>query len=472
MIVKYNKFIKKKLNEEFDNSDVPEGINVRAYRKIKAARLFLCSNNPFFSRITYDLIFQEAIDKKRIKTAATDGVRIIYNPDFILSLKSKQVEFLIAHEVMHCCLLHMTRRGNRNPKIWNYAADYAINLLLIDPIDKSRNVGEFIESGLYDKQFIDWSTEQIYEYLLKNPPKKQPKNDGQSGDGDGQSGDGYYEEVPGTGDDVMEKGEGKDLGKSIDKVEGDEGNEEVDIEKQRDKMSADELGRDWASKAKIAASSGGAMANRFFNYLKKTSNRTNWKSLLRSFFRTALDDNINYVWPPRRQMGREFKNYGSVDKANDYENVVLAIDISGSISQEALNNYATEIYNLNRQLQSDSPPSKICSVTVLYFHHEVVLNAIQRFNPNKKFSVDKMVPPKESGGTSFSVVFQWIKENMKGSKLPAFVIVFTDGYGDTTPDTLVKNYKNRILWVIDNTDDHPCITFGKKIIVTAKDYES
>jgi predicted metal-dependent peptidase len=63
---------------------------------------------------------------------ATDGVSLFFNPDFVDTLSAAELARVLAHEVADPALQHHTRRGDRSPKRWNMACDYAINPLLID----------------------------------------------------------------------------------------------------------------------------------------------------------------------------------------------------------------------------------------------------------------------------------------------------------------------------------------------------
>ena len=63
---------------------------------------------------------------------ATDGSRIVYNPAFVDELKPAELEGTLAHEVLHCALGHQCRRGERDPRLWNEAADLAINPILLE----------------------------------------------------------------------------------------------------------------------------------------------------------------------------------------------------------------------------------------------------------------------------------------------------------------------------------------------------
>src|SRR5260370_11990855 len=93
---------------------------------------------------------------------ATDGRRIVYNPRLVESVPPPILQTLLAHEVRDCALGHHCGRGTRDPKLWNKAADLAINPLL------KRNGMELWEGALLDPQYDDLSAEEIYAQLNKS----------------------------------------------------------------------------------------------------------------------------------------------------------------------------------------------------------------------------------------------------------------------------------------------------------------
>src|ERR1700690_2768883 len=93
--------------------------------KIIQARTNLLVSQGFFGFLAMQLRLVENYD---IPTAAVDGRSMFYNPDFIHQLTEREIEFVVAHEVMHCCFQHFSRRGSRDPRAWNIAGDFVINL--------------------------------------------------------------------------------------------------------------------------------------------------------------------------------------------------------------------------------------------------------------------------------------------------------------------------------------------------------
>lgn len=130
----------------------------RAMNKAKV-ELMRKPDSAFFTTLCFSL---RHIWDDSIPTAATDGTRVLYNPEFFMNLSHPERVFLMIHESMHVAYLHMLRKGSRNHRIWNMAADHVINLQLLER--------DFVmpQGGLADAQYTDMSTEQVYEQLMQD----------------------------------------------------------------------------------------------------------------------------------------------------------------------------------------------------------------------------------------------------------------------------------------------------------------
>ena len=124
-----------------------------------------------------------------IPTAATNGKSIWWSPHWFLSLPKPARVTVQAHEVWHVARLHMIRRGNRDPRLWNMATDIRIN-------NDLKAMG-FSFVGLEgacmdDKYPPEMPEEDIYEDLIKNAVQPPPMNpfDGDLGSEPGDPGDG------------------------------------------------------------------------------------------------------------------------------------------------------------------------------------------------------------------------------------------------------------------------------------------
>jgi predicted metal-dependent peptidase len=128
---------------------------------ISATLLRLRMRSPFFGMLA---MFARFVPSQTISTAATDGREIFLNPEFLRSLPSPQQDGVILHEILHAALLHPLRLKEREPELWNIAADIVVNGLIM----QQRGV-ELPPDGLRDENLERLSVEEVYE-LLRQPP--------------------------------------------------------------------------------------------------------------------------------------------------------------------------------------------------------------------------------------------------------------------------------------------------------------
>lgn len=140
-------------------------------RILKKVKLRLMGKDPFLATLAVDLPIRFSDE---VPTAGTDGTEILINPSFWLNLKDPTRVGLIAHEIMHVVYMHSFRRNNRDPKKWNWAADYVINLVLVE------EGYELPEGALFDRSYEGMCTERVYELLPDFPSSNS--NDPLSGD--------------------------------------------------------------------------------------------------------------------------------------------------------------------------------------------------------------------------------------------------------------------------------------------------
>jgi len=120
---------------------------------------FLNSNSAFLGPLMCGMDFVWTLD---IPTAATDGATIWWSPKDFMELTPALRKSTLLHELWHPGNLHLLRRGERDPKIWNIAADIDINNGL-------KKDGYTIEKPyfIWDKQYEGWAVEDIYDALQK-----------------------------------------------------------------------------------------------------------------------------------------------------------------------------------------------------------------------------------------------------------------------------------------------------------------
>src|SRR5882724_7492294 len=95
--------------------------------RLKKARINLLMDEPFFGSLMMQL---KPVEDPTVRTMCTNGDKLWYNPAYMATLDDGQLRTILAHEVLHPALLHPFRLGDRDLRIANEAADYAINNFL------------------------------------------------------------------------------------------------------------------------------------------------------------------------------------------------------------------------------------------------------------------------------------------------------------------------------------------------------
>jgi predicted metal-dependent peptidase len=381
---------KKKRSSKFDNLIGPldTKIDAQARERLVTARVGLLLRHSFFGNLATRMKLVNA--DLWCSTAATDGSTFYYNSRFIMMLKTKEVEFLFGHEVLHVVYDHMDRRGSRDPQIWNIADDYAVNADL-----KRHKVGQFITTVpcLYEQKYDGKPAEEIYDDLMKNVQKidinsliDQMIDDHMDGD-DGES--------DGDGDQ-----EGKAKGK-------------------RPSMSPEERERirQEVKQAIISAAQSaeaGTLPKGVERLVRQATNPIMpWRELLQVNLTSAIRNDYSWTRPSRRSWHMDAIMPGMTP--GEEIDVTIAIDMSGSISNTQAQQFLGEIGGMMDSFDG-------YKVHVFCFDTDT-------YNP-KDFDHENMesienYEPMGGGGTDFDCIFTYLKENAIS---PKRLVVFTDGY--------------------------------------------
>ncbi len=130
-------------------------------------RMIFKKNCVFFATMMYHIKWEYC---PTVPTAAINRITCKVNPEWFDSLNEEEQVGLLAHEIMHIALMHPTRIGVRDLKLWNIAGDYLINFML-------KKQGFVLpEGGLYNEDLNDtFTTEEIYDILVEDNEKSNPK---------------------------------------------------------------------------------------------------------------------------------------------------------------------------------------------------------------------------------------------------------------------------------------------------------
>jgi predicted metal-dependent peptidase len=343
-------------------------------------------------------------------TAATDGRNFYYNTKFIKMLKPKEVEFLFGHEVLHCVYDHFGRRGERDPQLFNIAADYCVNADL-----KKHRVGEFITTVpcLYDTKYTDWSAEEVYDDLYENAEKIDlqdllDKMLDQHLDGEGE----------GDGD---EKGPAQ---------YSKEEREQIKQEIKEAMLSA-------AQTSDAGNIPGGV--KRLVQHL--TEPKMDWRELLRMQLQSTIKSDYTFT-----RLNRKGWDCDAILPGMDYDeriDVAIAMDMSGSIGAEQGMDFLSEVKGIMEEF-SNFNIHLFCFDTNVYNPQDFTADNLDDIGDYELMG---------GGGTDFDAIFNYLKQE---EIEPKRLLVFTDGYpwnswGDS-------NYCDTV-WIIHG-DPNPDPPFG------------
>lgn len=359
-------------------------------KRISKAKTSLILEHPFIGTIA---ISMPTVISTDVPTAATNGKRVIYNPDFVKELSDDEVKFLVAHECLHPMLEHNYRRQERNPLKWNKAADYVINQLLTE-----EKIGKFIEGGCLNANLYNagkGTSEGIYNILPED-----------NGDGNGGGG------IGGTGQDLQD-GEGSPAEQAQEAAE-------------------------WRVKVAQAAQAAKMMGKMSVTMQRLVDEvlqpKVDWREVLRRFMQKAKTETRSFARPNRRFLAQGL--YLPTLSGETLGEVAVAIDCSGSIGARELNEFAAEV----RAIHEDLRPTKL---HIVYFDSEV--SKFETFGPEDALTIGT----DKTGGTAFSPIFRKLSdENIE----PVACVVLTDlccndfGPQPDYPVLWVSNYSDKAPW--------------------------
>jgi len=365
-----------------------EEMRVEVLDRIIIARVGLLLRHPFFGNMATRLRIQAA--DEWLGTAAVDGRNLYFNTQFFNAMNNKEIEFVIAHEILHCVFDHLGRRDERNPMLYNIAADYIVNNLLVR--DRIGTIPSIV-SCYQDFKYEGWSSEEVYDELFKEAKK---------------NGEEYLKQL------------GEMLDEHLD-LEGDgseEGNNGKDG-KGRPKYSKAEMDqiRDEVKEAMINASQTAGAGNtpagvaRMIKEL--TEPKMNWRELIRQQIQSTIKSDFTFSRPSRKGW-----HTGAILPGMDFQDTIdlcICIDMSGSIGNSQAADFLGEIQGIMEEFK-DYKIKLWCFDTQVYNEQDFSAD-------NGESLVDYEILG--GGGTDFMVNWTYMKEN---DIQPKKFLMFTDGY--------------------------------------------
>jgi len=355
--------------------------------KIVVARVGLLLRHPFFGNMATRLQIKEC--DEWCPTAATDGRNLFFNTEFFSKMTSKEIEFVIAHEILHCVFDHMTRREDRDPQLHNIACDYIVNNTLVrDNIGEKPKDVQIFQDWKYD----GWASEAVYDDIYKKG-KEQMEQLGKLLDEHIDWENGESTGGGGNKQDNKDKKKGPSYSK-----------EELENIKNEIKESM---------MAAAQASGAGNMPKEIERIIQQfTEPKMNWRELLQQQIQSVIKNDYTFARPSRKGW-----HSGVILPGTNYDDTIdicIAIDTSGSIQNEQVEDFLGEVQSIMDQYK-DYNIKIWCFDTDV--HNEQDFNASGQALDTYKIE--------GGGGTDFMANWEYMKEN---DIVPKKFIMFTDGY--------------------------------------------
>lgn len=461
-------------------------------KRLQNARLSLMSKQPFYALLLMNMKF--ALDLS-CETAYTDGDRVAFNPDFMNEIDDNELEFVLMHEVLHAALAHPFRHQSEyEQQEFDYACDIIVNsnILYSFGMDKSKitlkKYGESMHLMPNGEEGYKYSVEEAYKMLIAAAKPNKQNGKGQKGKGKA-AGKSNANTQAGTGDSVDGEGSGgkgdagggkgsarpslEDLIASIkkkndsirEKIEKNRGEEssgtgnengngggsfddhsfwegDDDMGSQRDAwMNRMVEATDIIASMPEGSKSRGTVpagVERIINELKNPI--LDWRTILNDFVQEDICD-YSFSPPDKRMEDSPFFLPDFNEKDESAKNLLFMIDTSGSMSNDAITDCYSEIYGAIQQFNGKLTGK-------LGFFDAVVVEPVP-FEDEDEF---KIIRPKGGGGTSFHIIFDYVREKMQDDP-PVSIIILTDGYAPYPDEAAAMDIP--VLWIINNKEAQP-----------------
>lgn len=363
------------------------GKELTAEQRLSKAVVAIMGNDKYVALAGVLMIGKREVDDDH-PTAYTNGRDEGYGRAFVDTLNDAELRFLILHESYHKLYRHLItwrHLHDANHKLANAACDYVINLKIADdnadgwaamPMRDGKAV------GLIDAQYRDMDTAQVYKLLLD-----EYGDDSGSGKSGAGIGDGDLDSHDWEGAQSLDPEEAKQLERDIDEA---------------------------IRQGALAAGKLGSGGNRDLEALLQP--KIDWREVLRDFISTTCVGNDYSTW---RRPNRRFVSSGYYMPSGVSESVgelVIAIDMSGSIGARELSQFLGEVKGICDNVH----PEK---VRLLYWDTEVC--ADESYMAHELDTLTESTKPAGGGGTTVTCVPEYLTKH--GIK-PQAVVVLTDGY--------------------------------------------
>ena len=383
--------------------DIPKEFEEEFFKLVDKVNLSLVEEKDNFygyflfqmgREIRFDINSPTGINFKGVKYV------IYFNPIIFLQLNIKQMESTIKHEIHHVLSMHLVRAKELKGKFSTLAINLAMDIVVNQYLNNLPPYATTLK-GINLKYELNLEPYNSFEYYAENIQNVlnvlEENDEGEEDDSWGEESENGYD--PETTHDLWDESENID---------------EKTLRDFTEKFISN------SEKGVIPIHIEGMIAS-----LKKSKGEIPWNLFLKKLMGTVESNKKKTITRRNRRQPNRLDLRGEL--RNHKAEIAVAIDISGSVSDEEFKQAIKEVLSI-----------------VKNYNHEITIIECDK-EIKRVYKVKNINDVKErcssGGGTRFTPVFEYA--NNKNINL---LIYFTDGKGEDKLGVIPRGYK--VLWVI------------------------
>ena len=372
---------------------------MKTAEKLSQAKAKLLVDYPYFGTLASKL---ELVINDDLESFRSNGLKLEYREEYLNALDLSEIAFILANGAMHSVLAHDIRKKNRSGWLWQMATDIAINDMLL------QNGLDMPYGAQYRERFSGMYAEEIYATLK---------------------------------DDILRDDEDLEY----------EADEEDDVQNrdQESKSSQEVLEEEILCEILLAEEAISLLAStmqngeapasieRFFDL--NFSSKMNWRELLREAIDRYFRDDYTMMPPSKKLL---YEGIYLPSNTSETFRLVIAVDTSGSIDEELLSLFLSEVNFIMEAAQNYVIDLLVCDDKI---------HSHSTFYSGDILTCDL----KGGGGTDFRPVFDCVAKEFDDIKL---LLYFTDLEGMFPKEEPIYAVK----WITPKEREIP---FGELIVL-------
>lgn len=373
-------------------------------QKISQAKAKLLVEYPLFGTIASKL---KLIQNDDIQAFKSNGTMLEYNSDFFSEISLAEMEFVFANGAMHASLAHESRKNGRSGWLWQLSSDYAVNDMLVE------NGLERPYQAHYSKRFSGLYAEEIYAELKEDILRDELEYEA--------------DDIDNVQNEKNDQQENNQESKSTKEIE-------------QDDLLSQELFEEFAKAVLEMEEKRGELPKSLERFFDLSQNaKIDWRDELRVSLERFHKDDYAQMPPNKKFLHLGFYLPSSISQRFK---LVVAVDSSGSVDEDLLSEFLSELNFLMNTVPSYEINLLICDDKIR--SHKVF------------YSGDILEASIEGGGaTDFRPIFEFIDRELEDTKL---LLYFSDLDG-IFPNKIPSYY---VKWIAPKELEVP---FGEVIVL-------